>query len=250
VRPAAGSTPLRVILHCDAAGAVRLLSQVTVMQGKTADPGTPAIPVLVVNQARIPFFEGIRERNGKRVGVRIESVAYDMPRDTSVAAQGESPLDPAADDIIDMIVAESTSPVTRWLSGAGLYPNRAAVDQAAIDSYLLFRSIRPPALKEVYLPSLPVSGAVGAGKTVRTNPGTLTLDPFHRSNPFRHAYHQNHPRGPRIGREMEIVFDSAQPAPDRLRGSYRETLSGLTKSILTVTGAIEIRRVSKVASLN
>jgi hypothetical protein len=148
-----------------------------------------------------------------------------------------------------MIVAESTSPATKWLSGKSLYPDRASVTPSAIDSYLLFRGIRPPALKEKYRLSLPVGGALGAGKTVQTISGTLVLDPFHRSNPFRHAFHQGHLKGPKITRELTIVLDSEQPATGRLSGTYREEIKGLTKSTLTLTGTINLSRVSEVATL-
>lgn len=239
-RPAAGSAPIRILLH-STGSAVRLLSQVTIMQTKTADPAVAPVPVLVVDPAKIPFFEGVKERNGKRVGLRLATVAYDMPRKTDVASQSTG-----AGDLVDMIVAESTSPVTDWASGKNLYLTRAAVTPAAIDSYLLFRSIRPPALKEVYATSVPVSGSLGAGQTVT---GTLTLDPFHRSNPFRHAYHQQHPKGPQISRAMTLTFDPSQSIAERLLGSYSETISGLTKTPLVLTGRVEFRRVSTVATL-
>ncbi len=242
IRATSSRAPLRIILHSDATGAVRLLSQVTIMQTRSADASVPPTPVLVIDQSKIPFFEGIRERNGKKVGLRIEAVAFDMPRDTRITAQG--------DDLLDMIVAESTSPVTKWLSGRGRYPDSDDVDEAAIDSYLLFRSIRPPALKETYQLSLPVSGAIGPGKTVQTTPGTLTLDPFHRTNPFRHAFHQRHAKGPKLTRELEVIFDPAQVTPGHLRGTYRETISGLTKSNLINTGTIELRRISSIDTLD
>jgi hypothetical protein len=239
-RPAAGSAPIRILLHSDGS-AVRLLSQVTIMQTKSADPAVAPVPVLVVDPAKIPFFEGVRERNGKRVGTRLEAVAYDMPRKTDVASQSTG-----SGDLIDMIVAESSSPVTNWASGKGLYLTRAAVTPAAIESYLLFRSIRPPALKEVYALSLPLVGSLAAGQTVS---GAFTLDPFHRSNPFRHAYHQQHSRGPQVSRALTLVFDPAQPVTERLVGSYSETISGLTKTNLVLTGRAEFRRVSTVATL-
>jgi len=248
-QPAAGSTPLRILLHCAADGSVRLLSQVTIMQTKTADPAALPVPVLVVDPARIPFFEGVKDRNGKLAGLRLEAVAYDMPRDTSLAAQSESPVTAASDDLIDMIVAESTSPATTWTAGAGRYANRAAVDSAAINAYLLFRGIRPPALKEKYLPTLPLSGSLGAGQTVQTHPNTLTLDPFHRSNPFRHAYHPNHSKGPSITRELTLVFDPTQDLAERLRGTYSETVKGLIKTNLTLTGRFDLHRVNAVATL-
>jgi hypothetical protein len=83
-------------------------------------------------------------------------------------------------------------------------------------------------LQETYDLSLLLEGAVGPGKTVRTVAGTLTLDPFHRSNPYRHAFHQGHPKGPKVTRELTLAFDSSQPVAERLIGSYREDLTGVT----------------------
>ena len=312
VRPAAGSAPIRVLLHSDDSGKVTLLNQVTIMQTKTADPDVVPDPVLVVDPRRIPFFEGIKERNGKRVGLRLQSVAYDMPRDIKISVQSDTPVSlsncsltsglttvtcdataglerrmsvrgpgiskgttvasiqngitfvlsapavatnaaaslEASSDLIDVIVSESTSPVTNWASGQNLYDERSDVDEAAIASYLLFRPIRPPTLKESYHLGLSISGALGSGKTVRTNPGTLTLDPFHRTNPFRHAFSQRHPRGPAITRELTIVFDPAQGIAGRLRGSYSETITGLTKSTLELSGRVHLQRVSSVDTLD
>lgn len=250
VRPVAAPAPIRIILHSDGTGQVRLLSQVTIMQTRTADPTILPIPVLVVDQNKIPFFEGTRERNGKRVGVRLEAVAFDMPRLIDPTSQSVNPINPADPDLIDMIVAESSSPSTTWPTGAGLYPDRASVDSAAIDSYLLFRQIRPPGLKEEYEDRLEMNGAIGSGKTVQTIPDTLVLDPFHRSNPFRHAYSPKQPKGPKIIRELTITFEADQIIPDRLRGTFSEILKGVTKSDLTLTGSVELQRVSSVNTLD
>lgn len=200
VRATAGSAPIRIILHSGSSGAVRLLSQVTIMQTKSADAAIEAIPVLVVDPARIPFFEGIKERNGKRVGMRLEAIAYDMPRSASA-----------------------------W-AGADLRTF----------------GIRPSTLQETYDLSLPMTGSVGAGQTVS---GTLVMDPFHRSNPFRHAYHQNLPKGPQIARVISIKFDGTQSMPDRLLGTFTDEIQGLIKNNLTITGSVELRRVSPVATL-
>ena len=196
-QPTAGSVPLRIVMHSDAGGTVRLLSQVTLMQTKTADPAVSGVPVLVVDPAKVPFFEGIKNRNGKRVGVRIESVAYDMPRSASA-----------------------------W-TGADLitFPTR------------------PTALQETYDFSRAMTGAIGG-----TVSATLTLDPFHRSNPLRHVYHQDLPKGPQITRTLTLVFDPGQ-TPDRLTGSFSETIQGLIKDNLTLTGRVELRRVSTAGTL-
>jgi hypothetical protein len=223
VRPSAGSAPIRVILHSKANGDVRLLSQVTVMQTKTADPEVVAVPVLVVDPARIPFFEGAKERNGKRVGLRIQTVAYDMPRKFDAANQAALLADPA-------------------------YPE--LVDEAGIAAFLDGRSARPPSLQEKYHLTWPLTGEVGSGKSVSTPVAApLTLDPFHRSNPFRHAYHEQHVRGPNITRSMQIVFDSDQTIPNRLSGTFTDSLQGLTQTNILLTGRIEMRRVSKVPTL-
>jgi hypothetical protein len=92
---------------------------------------------------------------------------------------------------------------------------------------------------------------MGPAKTVRTRPGNdLTLDPFHRSNPFRHAFHQRHARGAQITRRLEIRFDDEQPVAGQLRGTYHETISGLTKSGLQLTGTVAFHHASPVATLD
>jgi hypothetical protein len=193
-----GTAPLRIIMHSDASGTVRLLSQVTLMQTKTGDPTVSGDPVLVVDPAKIPFFEGIKTRNGKRVGVRIEGVAYDMPRSASA-----------------------------WTG-----PD------------LITFATRPTALQETYDLSRQMTGAIG--QTVTT---TLTLDPFHRSNPLRHVYHQDLPKGPKITRTITVTFDSNEAGADRLSGIFSETIQGLVKDNLTLTGHVELQRVSHVATL-
>jgi hypothetical protein len=221
VRPSASKVPARMILHFNGS-AVRLLSQVTVMQTKTADPAVKPVQVLVVDPARIPFFEGIKERNGKRVGVRIEAVTYDMPRRMDAVSQSAILNDPA-------------------------YPGLTA---AGLPAFLVSRTVRPPSLREVYALSLTLTGTVAPGATISTAAGSLNLDPFHRSNPFRHAYHQQHSGGAAISRDLRIDFDPEQPVGDTLRGTYSETIRGLINSNLTLTGRVELRRISSVASLD
>jgi hypothetical protein len=257
VRATAGTAPLRMILHSNASGQVRLLSQVTLMQTKSADPSVATERVLVVDSARIPFFEGIKERDGKRVGVRVSSVAYDMPRSFDASSQENMITDPnfllLTNLPPDLRTALAKDPSIRTTAETNLINSSTTAINAAkasipsmLPGYLNSRSIRPSKLKEAYKLTHTASGSVGAGQTVTAN---INLDPFHRSNPFRHAYHQNLPKGPNINRTITITFDAEQPVADRLQGSFTETIQGLIKSDLTVSGRVEFRRISNVAAL-
>lgn len=257
LRPAAGSSTMRMILHSDEAGVVKLLSQVTVMRTKSADPGLPAEPVLVVDPAKIPFFEGIKERAGKRVGLRLESVAYDMPRlvdGTSQAALLEDPKFVLLTSLdTPLKEALGTDPSLRTETQKNLIANSTTEINAAkqaiaglLPGYLLSSTTRPPKLAERYAQSVGLSGSLGAGQTVS---GSLVLDPFHRSNPFRHAFHRDLARGPQITREFRLVFDPTQEVAGCLRATCTETIRGLVRSELKLAGRVEFSRVSPVASL-
>ena len=199
VQAAASKAPMRLILHVNATGQVRLLSQVTMMQTKSADPSAASLPVLVVDANKIPFFEGIKERNGKQVGLRIESVAYDMPRSASA-----------------------------WTG-----PD------------LVTLASRPTALQETYDLTKLMTGTMG--QTLTTS---LVLDPYHRSNPMRHAYHQELTKGPKVTRTFTVAFDAQQPLNDELHGTFTEVINGLIKDNLTVSGRLHMRRVSAVSTLD
>lgn len=257
VRPSAGKAPLRLLLHSDGGGLVRLLSQVTVMQTKTADPGTAPVPVLVIDQARIPFFEGVKERNGKRVGLRLDAIAYDMPRKLDPVSQQGLINDPnflaltslpqnlktaLAKDPSVRTAAENTL----IASSTGLIDSAKATIPSLLPGYILSSNLRPSKLAEAYQLSTTASGSIGAGQSVTA---TINLDPFHRSNPFRHAYHQNLPKEPDINRSITLTFDSGSTIADRLSGTFTETIRGLIKSDLVLTGRVELRRVSPVATL-
>lgn len=220
VRPTAAPLPARIIMHNNGAK-VRLLSQVTLMQTKTANADVRPSPVLVVDPAQIPFFEGIKERSGKRVGVRVEAVTYDMPRKIDAASQTAILNDPA-------------------------YPGLTA---SGLPAFLVSRSVRPPSLRETYALSLDLTGTLGPSGILSTVAGSLNLDPFHRSNPFRHAYHQQHSGGTAVTREIRIEFDPEQPISDMLKGTYTETILGLIRSNLVLTGRVELKRVSPVATI-
>ncbi len=71
---------IRIILHVDASGQVRLLKDVIVMQTQADGvPLPPAKPVLVTDPAQIFQYEGVVRRNGKLVGLRYGTAAFDFP---------------------------------------------------------------------------------------------------------------------------------------------------------------------------
>lgn len=229
VQPASSMAPMRILVHVDAAGRPVLLSQVILMQTKTASPQLSAEPVLVVNESQISQFEGIQERGGKKVGIRYETVSFDMPRDLRAAVQPAS--------------------VISSIQTAKGYTTAAMVTDADVNGYFSLdtRDSRPTDLQEIYYPVWPLGGQLGAGSTL-TTAQSLGLDPFHRSNPFRHAFNPQHTVGYDITRSFQITFEASQE-PGLLNGRYRETTSGLARQDLVSTGRIVLRRVSRVATL-
>ena len=229
VQPASSMAPMRILVHVDAAGRPVLLSHVILMQTKTASPQVSAEPVLVVNESQISQFEGIQERAGKKVGIRYETVSFDMPRDLRAAVQPAS--------------------VISSIQTAKGYTTAAMVTDADVNGYFSLdtRESRPTDLQEIYYPVWPLGGQLGAGMTL-TTAQSLGLDPFHRSNPFRHAFNPQHTVGYDITRSFQITFEATQE-PGLLNGSYRETTRGLARQDLVSTGRIVLRRVSRVATL-
>lgn len=221
--------PLTLLMHVDGSGTPSLLSHVMLMQTKSAGPAVAPDPVLVVNEARLNQFEGIQERDGKKVGIRYETACFDMPRDLRAAQQPASLLATIAKD------KEYTDP--------------SLVTDDDVGSWLNARSSRPTDLQEVYFRTWPLEGHPGPGQTVITSAAKpLTLDPYHRSNPFRHAYHPQHGTGYAITRSLSITFDATHD-PGMLTGTYQEITRGLARQDITSRGKIALRRVSTVANL-
>ncbi len=226
LRPTTSTAPLRVILHVDATGKAHLLSHAMFMQTKTADPTVAPGQVIVLNEAKIPFYEGVEERAGKRVGVRIESVGYDMPRVVDRTAQAA------------------------LLAAVATFANKteAQVTDADIASYIAGLAARAPKLAESYHLKWPLEGSPGSDAVVRTGARPLTMDAFHRSNPFRHAFHPRHGTGKNLSRSITLSFDG-EASPDRLSGTYTEIMTGLAAFPITTSGNITLQRISTTASL-
>jgi hypothetical protein len=231
VQPTSSQLPLGIYIHVDANGQARLVPRSILMQTKTASSALDPTPVLVVNEARIPFFEGIQQRaDGVRVGLRLETPNFDLPRDLSSASLSSSLRSSVA-------TARNVAP--------------ADVTDSDVSAYFSLgtRGSRPPDLPEQYLSALPLDGQLGVGKTVQTpDANPLSLDPFHRSNPFRHTFHPQHGVGYAITRRFSIRFDAA-PGTSILTGTYQETTSGLARQDIVSKGTISLQKVSSAATL-
>jgi len=229
---AASPAPLKLLIHVDTNGNPSLLSHVLLMQTKTADPSVTPHQVLVVDESKIPYYEGIQERGGKKVGIRYETAAFDLPRDGTAAAQPT--LTPVAFQSLQTNLG---------------YTNQGQLSEADFYTYLAAQSTRPIPLQETYHLAWSLTGALAPGGVLQTAPSApLRLDPFHRSNPFRHAFHPQHGTGYDIARAIQINFDTAYQA-GVLSGVYRETVTGLSQFPLVSQGRISLQRLSGVSEL-
>lgn len=140
-------------------------------------------------------------------------------------------------------------------------PRRSAILSPPRPPHPLTPGFDRSTLEEDYLVSLDLDGSVGSGMSLRTRPGSLVLDPWHRTNPFRHAFHEQHQQGPRIVREMMLLFDEVtseaataqtRPGIKVLSGTYTESIEGLSKpgERLTLSGPFQLRQISDVAQLH
>lgn len=84
---AGGSFDFNILLHVDAAGAVRLLKDVTIMQFKNASTNLTDL-VLVTDDTLLPNFDGVVKRSGKLVGVRYSSAFYNFDGQALAMAGG------------------------------------------------------------------------------------------------------------------------------------------------------------------
>ena len=88
--PTGSDFPLRIMMHVDAAGNVRLLNEVILMweEGEAVPDEdnpeftrieTPGRFVLLTDDTLIPNYTGVVERGGEAAGNRVSTAAYDFP---------------------------------------------------------------------------------------------------------------------------------------------------------------------------
>lgn len=227
VQATASELPLQIFIHVDAAGQARLVPRSILMQTKTASPDIAPTQVLVVDESRLPYLDGIQQRSdGSRAGLRLETVTFDLPRDLSAAHL-------------------SASLRSKVATAQGVADPADVNDENVLAYFeLATRTSRPPDLPETYHLFWPLEGQLGVGKSVSTGSSSpLMLDAFHRSNPFRHVFHPQHGVGYSITRSFAISFDTA-PDPTILTGTYQETTGGLARQAIVSKGSISLRRIT------
>jgi hypothetical protein len=174
--PTATAAPftMRVLLHVDAAGSVKLLKEAVLMKTNGATP----VPVIVTQPNLIPNFTGIVDRGGKLVGRRFSSASFPMTADTQA-----------------------------------------------------------------------LTGSVAAAGTAT---GTLTLAANSPVNPFRHKYHPDLANaGVEVSRALTLSIAAGEsPADHKLLGTWAETITGLHKTPISISGSVTLTRVSNTATLN
>ena len=100
---------------------------------------------------------------------------------------------------------------------------------------------------------LPLAGDFAIGSSVV---GTNTMSDTFARNPFKHRYHPDHAKGFSIRRVIGLEFGAAPPnAPPGygervLDGTYRETVSGLHRTNIVVSGSFRLTRIATTAVLN
>jgi hypothetical protein len=174
--PTDASAPfaMRVLLHVDGAGNVKLLKEAIIMK----TPGASPVPVIVTQPSLIPNFVGIIERSGKLVGRRFSTASFPMTTD-----------------------------------------------------------------------SLALTGSLAAASTAT---GTLTLAATDPVNPARHKYHPDLANaGVAITRALSMTIAAGESAADhKLLGTWTESITGLHKDAINISGSLTLERVSTVATLN
>lgn len=234
VLPTSSKPSISLLIHVGTNGVPVLLSRAMLMQTRTAAGTVPARQVILLSERQIPFFEGIEERRGKKVGVRFESPFFDLPRDWRPTAQG----------------TELTTSVLAYMKSHGADPAQTEIRAGDLFDYLsTLKALRPSTLREAYCDRWPLEGTWAPGGGARTPvDAPLMLDGFHRSNPFRHAFHDQHQAGYPIRRSLVIRLDDT-PFQGELLGDFEETLSGLATKDVVYRGRVRMQRISEVVDL-
>ncbi len=138
---AAAPFSMRVLLHVDGAGNVKLLKEAIIMK----TPGASPVPVIVTQPNLIPNFTGIVDRSGKLVGRRFSTASFPMTGDF-LALTGTLAAASTATGTLTLAAADPVNPARHKyhpdLANAGVAVTRAlsltiAAGESAADHKLL-----------------------------------------------------------------------------------------------------------------
>ncbi len=237
--PTADAAHLRLILHVDADGQVRLLRSVAVINQSTNDTPNPA---LVTDESLYPNSRGIARRISAvafdfgefKAYLALSNVAQVVASAATTVANGHGSSNAiyaaALAGMSNAVVYAATNTVLPSSPGYTAYVTapafRAAATSAALEATraaypistkpgVVFQEIAnaasSAALKALTaafaeadtlnLNQVELGGSLQAGGSVG---GTFYLGAFHRNNPFRHRRHPDHTAGYSIIRTIQL----------------------------------------------
>lgn len=82
--PAAKPFSMRVLLHVNASGQIKLLKEAVLMRTRGASPA----PVIVTQMSLLPNYDGVTVRGGQLIGQRFSTVSFPMSGDTLALTGG------------------------------------------------------------------------------------------------------------------------------------------------------------------
>lgn len=279
VKDTPAEASFRLILHVDAAGVVNLLKSV-IMMWKDGIPGTastaevPGGYVLVTDDTLIPSFKGATLRDGRPVGFRVSSVAYDFPENelpltgafggdgqvlTGAIQIGKfSPTHPYRhkyhpdhDGLTPTFDAEligENTVTAASISSLANNPARAAEIQAWVDGTAALPEDLVTAFAQQFAQATPAS--------LRSlNPGWAGTDNFARpGETIAVPLSADQEELWDITRAIELTFaEVTEVAPgsiDTVGGAYRETITGMHQRPITVVGSFTLTRANAISTLN
>ena len=266
--PVGSPAHLRVILHVNANGVVRLLKGVAIVVTNTTAPSSPTNAVLISDPKLYGQFSS-------QSGQRITAVGFDFGDGTNAPYALDSIAQAAATAAVGIsnynaattaaaaaansqinyfktnIPPTATATYSNFIqsgtfaSAASVAASSAAQSLVGIDaSVATSRQIEIATLAainnlkdaNVYLAAdglvldkVPLTGQLAPGGTVT---GTIYLGADHPTNPFRHKFNPIERHGYAITRNITIKFDATTTnLTDSISGTYHENIFGLHKKL-------------------
>lgn len=267
--PTSDQAEIFLMLHVDAAGSVRLLKSVAIVdadddplvvsESLITDPALYATQPVARRLASAAF-----EFGDPRSRVVIDSLAGAVATAASAAAATSATqayndaLAAAQNAVQDAAGPGDSASLSAFLAGESFQGSpsaaAAAARDAAIAEYAAGR--RDAALRNAVkskvlialgtlsqmadstsLDTLPLTGSLAKGATLT---GDIFLGAYHPTNPFRHRRNPAHRGGYDITRRLKLTcsaatdgeeFDTTDRGLDRLSGIYEEEVTGLHKPL-------------------